>query len=378
MLRRKQRDTALLDDIDLTLLRGVEQGLSWRALLASCACDAEETQLRVLRLIHTAHLEGNLGEDSERSIARPAASRTSSPAPSRAPSSAQSAAPGTKTVPPSARAAHEALLRELAARRVSATLPPVRPSEPAANADRAGYYCVRPGGAASQASEPPPRASGIPRSASESEAVRRGTTTAPPGRYSLRGAEPQAATSSAPTASAHGGFSSPLAALIDEYARGQVRERSYALELSSALHEELSGNVQKAIAILHDLTAQLNDPRIRVERDRLQSLSAKATSGIYRSYALRAERAAKHKEAAESWCKVLEACPDDAEAALHAASCNMELGDLRRAGIYARRAAELAPDSVQAHRLLWRFFRKTGMEHSASREREILRKLSKG
>jgi tetratricopeptide (TPR) repeat protein len=194
----------------------------------------------------------------------------------------------------------------------------------------------------------------------------------------MRGSEPAGAASSAPPASAHAGFSSPLAALIDEFSRGQERERACALGLSAALHEELSGNVQKAIAILQDLTVQLNDPRIRVERDRLQSLTAKATSGVYRSHALKAERAAKHKEAAESWRKVLEACPDDAEAALHAASCSMELGDLKRAGTYARRAAELAPESVAAHRLLWRFFRKTGMEHSATREREILRKLSKG
>jgi tetratricopeptide (TPR) repeat protein len=194
----------------------------------------------------------------------------------------------------------------------------------------------------------------------------------------MRGSEPAHAASSAPPASAHAGFSSPLAALIDEFSRGQERERACALRLSAALHEELSGNVQQAIAILHDLTAHMNDPRIRAERDRLQSLTAKATSGIYRSHALKAERASRHKEAAESWGKVLEACPDDAEAALHAASCSMELGDLKRAGTYARKAAELAPESVAAHRLLWRFFRKAGMEHSAIREREILRKLSKG
>jgi hypothetical protein len=427
MLRRKQRDTALLDDIDLTLLRGVEQGLTWRALLASCTCEADETQLRILRLIHTGHLEGNLGEDSERISAgssaatgsaapisarartrtlRPSAQSSarrastarsasappaqggaagastapSAPAPGFAPPAtgalrppAQSIAPGAKTVPPSARSAHEALLRELAARRVSASLPPVRPSEPAANTESApGYYCVRPGGAAAGPSD-----SSTP-SAPDLEQVRRGITSAPPGRYSVHGSEPAHAASSAPPASAHAGFSSPLAALIDEFSRGQEWERACARRLSAALHEELSGNVQQAIAILHDLTAHVNDLRIRAERDRLQSLTAKATSGIYRSHALKAERASRHKEAAESWGKVLEACPDDAEAALHAASCSMELGDLKRAGTYARKAAELAPESVAAHRLLWRFFRKAGMEHSAIREREILRKLSKG
>lgn len=439
MLRRKQTDIALLDDVDRTLLSGVEQGLTWRALLASCRCDEEETQLRILRLIHTGHLEGKLGEDSERVAARaeapvsereqhtvrppardqntvrPSAARAT-PAPSSsgsrpaprassgsgapttpstapgtgaartvpAPASAQSTAPGAKTVPPNARAAHEALLRELATRRVTTTVPPVRPSEPAAKtASAPGYYCVRPedGGPAGTDSGRP--------IAPELEQVRRGTTefpsradprvsSAPPGRYSLRGEQPTSVASSAPPAGAQVGFESPLAALIDEFSRGQERERQCARLLGAALHEELSGNVQRAIEILHELTVQLNDARIRAERDRLQALTAKASSGIYRAHALKAERAAKHKEAAESWRKVLEACPDDAEAALHVASCSMELGDLKRAGTYARRAAELAPESVAAHRLLWRFFRKTGMEHNANREREILRKLSKG
>ncbi len=439
MLRRKQNDTALLDDVDQTLLRGVEQGLTWRALLASCPCDAEETQLRILRLIHTGHLEGKLGEDSERNTVRPSRENRPSPSgsssraeprastatrPAPAPSSAQSTAPGArstramrapssptvagaasgpaapiagaasgparprtmpgaKTVPPSARAAHEALLRELATRRTSASLPPVRLSEPAGNAERApGYYCVRPEGAAAESeqgrSSPPELESvGVPL-ARESARFDRGTTSAPPGRYSMRGMEHAGASSSAPPAGANTVFASPLAALIDEFSRGEERERACARRLGAALHEELSGNVQQAIAILNELTLHLSDPRIRAERDRLQALTAKATSGVYRAHALKAERAAKHKEAAESWRKVLEACPEDAEAALHAASCSMELGDLKRAGTYARRAAELAPESVAAHRLLWRFFRKTGMEHNANREREILRKLSKG
>jgi tetratricopeptide (TPR) repeat protein len=133
--------------------------------------------------------------------------------------------------------------------------------------------------------------------------------------------------------------------------------------------------VQQAIASLQAVMGQITDPRVRVERDRLQARSLKATSGVYRARALTEERACKHKEAAESWTKVLEATPDDAEAALHAASCWMESGDIRQAGVFARRAVELAPKSVTAHRLLLRFFRKTGMELNANREREILKQL---
>ncbi|HEX6243366.1 MAG TPA: hypothetical protein VFZ61_20775, partial [Polyangiales bacterium] len=64
-------------------------------------------------------------------------------------------------------------------------------------------------------------------------------------------------------------------------------------------------------------------------------------------------------------------------AAIHAATCFMEIGEVKQAGQYARRAVELDPQSVQAHRLMFRFFRKTGMELNANREREILKKLAK-
>jgi tetratricopeptide (TPR) repeat protein len=184
--------------------------------------------------------------------------------------------------------------------------------------------------------------------------------------------------SSAAPGPSDGGFASPLAALIHEFSGGEERERWCATRLRAALHEELSGNVQQAIIILQAVMVHVSDPRIRGERDRLQSRSLKARSGVYRSQALIAERSDRHKEAVESWRKVLEAFPDDAEATLHAAKCSMEMGDLKQAGVHARRAVELAPDSVAAHKLLLRFFRKTGMEHNEKREREILRRLAKG
>jgi tetratricopeptide (TPR) repeat protein len=222
-----------------------------------------------------------------------------------------------------------------------------------------GYYSIR--GSMPPASEP-----------------ERGLlSSAPPGRYSMGVDDLSRRSSSAPPSASEPRFDSPLAALIHELSNGQERERWCAGRLRTALHEELSGNVQEAIDILQGVLLQVNDERIRAEHDRLQTRSLKATSGFYRSQALRAESADRPKEAAESWRKVLEAFPDDAEATLHAAKCSLEAGDLKRASVHARRAAELAPDSVAAHKILLRFFRKTGMEHNANREREILRRLAR-
>jgi hypothetical protein len=272
----------------------------------------------------------------------------------------ESTPPG-KTVPPSARAARDALLRELATRRSVTSHPPARISEPAPESPRdatPGYYSMR--GSAPPASEP----------------NRKAITSAPPGRYSMGSDALSRASSSAPPSAGDGGFDSPMAALIHEFSGGQERERWCAGRLRAALHEELSGNVQEAINILQAVLVQVNDARIRAERDRLKERSLKATSGFYRSRALIAEKADRHKEAVESWRKVLEAFPDDAEATLHAAKCSLEMGDLKQASVHARRAAKLAPDSVAAHKILLRFFRKAGMEHNANREREILRRLS--
>jgi hypothetical protein len=398
MLRRKQADTALLDEIDRALLAAVEAGLSFRMLLQSASCDAEEAQLRILRLIHTGHLEGELGDASERpatrtpsgkpplsakpatrvherasaapSHAAPSATRPSTPS-----SPAEASDPG-KTVPPRALAARDALLRELATRRASTSYPPVRASEPAApiaTGPLPGYYSVRPGGPPSErvAGSRPPAAELEP---GPSVII----SSAPPGRYSVRADGQSGASNSAPPGRSEGGFDSPLAALIYEFSGGEELERWCAARLRAALHEELSGNVQQAISILQTVMAHVSDPRIRGERDRLQARSLKATSGVYRSQALLAERADKHKEAVESWRKVLAAFPNDAEATLHAAQCSMQMGDLKQASVHARRAVELAPDSVAAHKLLLRFFRKTGMERNAAREREILRRLAKG
>jgi hypothetical protein len=409
MLRRRSGATSALDEVDQQLLRGVEAGLRWSALLQSARCDADEAALRVLRLIKQGHLEGTPG-DAEASeppesihtaatqpppaarfghaptarLSRsgttptPAAPERATPstpgvrAEPRASGATPTSVPPGRTVPPGALAAREALLRELATRRSGASFPPVRPSDPASGQGGSltpGYYNFRPSQPSGSSSAPP---SGSDRPI---DPRREPVSSPPPGRYSVSGDRVGGSSSAPPGA---GSVDSPLAALIQELAGGADLQRWCAARLREALEQDISGQVEQALATLQTVLTQLSDPRIRVERDRLQAKSLRAASGVYRARALRAESASRHEEAAESWRKVLEACPDDAEAALHAAMCCMEAGDIRQAGVHARRAVELVPNSVSAHKLLLRFFRKTGMERNADREREILKKLAKG
>jgi hypothetical protein len=348
MLRRKPGATATLDSVDRQLLKGVDAGLPWRSLLTCASCEPAEAELRLLRLLREGQLEGTLGE---------------APRPYAAPVAA------TSSAPPGALAARDALLRELT-RRSGTSYPPVSSAPPGASVPPArpsgtSYSPVsstRPG-----ASAPPARPSAVP------------SVSQRPGYYSMKPSDGEAtcATRSGTPGSLRPTFDSPLAGLIDEFARGNAAQVWAAARLRQALEEELAGNVQEAIGILQLVMVQVSDPRLRVERDRLKAGRFRASSGVYRAQARDAERSMKHAQAAENWSKVLEACPDDAEAALHAAHCCIEIGELRQAGIYARRAVELAPQSVTAHKVLLRFYRKTGMEQSANREREILRKLDK-
>ena len=211
--------------------------------------------------------------------------------------------------------------------------------------------------------------------------------TLPPSRSSASFApvqvDPYGSSSSLPPAQRppsdgqYAGVDSPLLGLIRELGGGPGMQRWTAARLREALNEELSGNYPHAVSILQVVMAQVEDPRIRAERDRLQSKVLQASSGVFRKQAIEAERGLRHNEAAEAWRKVLEATPNDGDAALHAAMCYMEAGNLKQAGALARRAVELAPDSVNAHRILYKFFRKTGMEASAKREHDILTKLRK-
>jgi tetratricopeptide (TPR) repeat protein len=199
----------------------------------------------------------------------------------------------------------------------------------------------------------------------------------PPSASDPYGSSIPPAASRPPSDPARGSVDSSLMRLIQELAGGPGMQRWTAARLREALHEELAGNFTQAVAIINVVMAQIEDPRIRSERDRIQGKVLQAASGVYRKQAIDAERGLRHHEAADAWRKVLEAQPNDADAALHAAMCSMEAGNLKQAGALARRAVELAPNSINAHRLLYRFFRKTGMEASAKRESEILAKLRK-
>jgi hypothetical protein len=399
MLRRQPKDAALLDAVDLQLLEGVDRGLSWSALIQSSRSDPDEAALRIMRLIQQGHLEGSPGEDSapptvhtaltappparatfsRSAVTRPVQAPASTPSnsvapPAQPPAVSTPVSPSGRPVPPSAHAAREALLRELATRRSGGSIPPVSPSSrpggslrPPPGHSSSGFYSVRPEHARGSSSAPP----------GEQVSGGAGFSTSPPGRYSVQPEDRASAAGSDPLHNPAHSFDTPLSELIEEFARGSEPQRWCAARLHEAQHHEAMGEDQLAIGALQLAMAQNSDPRIRAERDRLQARSLKAASGVYRARAITEERQTKYKEAAASWGKVLEACPDDVEAAIHAASCCMEIGEIKQAGQHARRAVELAPENVAAHRLLLRFFRKAGMELNANREREILRKLAK-
>lgn len=369
MLRRKPGAPRPVDEVDQELVEGVEAELPWQVLIRSASCSEEEAEQRILRLIRMEFLEGLPGVDtsSSRSNLQPVTVRSSfvpkpmpigvpaSSPPTRPSVSAPVARPGL-TVPP---------------RGVTPTEPPrnlaPRPSQPVPTSGPkpipTGEALLRQlramrGGL----SQPPAEAlgrSGPPPRPTTSMLPARSSTNAPPGQ------------------SGRFVVDSPLGALIEEYSQGTGMHRWASARLREALEEELAGNFLQALAALQVVLAQIEDPRLRTERTRLQEKSMRATSGVYRSRAMEAERGNRHLEAAEQWRKVLEAFPADAEAALHAAKCYMEAGELKQAAHFARNATLLAPDNISAHKLLLRFFKKTGMEASAQRQREILDKLRK-
>jgi hypothetical protein len=279
------------------------------------------------------------------------------------------------SAPPAAGAlsARESLLRELV-RRSGVSFSPVdgnaaRGSSvpPSADGSLRGYH--KP---ATVSSTPPATISSTP-PAARSEPAPSDSFPTPVG-YPSEAPSSGSASSSGYSRPVH---MSPLVALIDEFSHGEGMQRWAAARLREVLHEENAGNYLQAVSVLQMVMAQLEDLRVRTERDRIQTRMLQSSSGIHRSRALEAENNLRHREAAEHWRKVLDAFPNDADAALHAAMCMMEAGDLKQAGALAKRAVELAPNSVSAHKILLRFFKKAGMEMSAKRETEILQKLRK-
>ncbi|HEX6239300.1 MAG TPA: hypothetical protein VFZ61_00345, partial [Polyangiales bacterium] len=328
MLRRLAKDSALLDAVDHQILAGVERGLTWRALVQSCPCDADETAMRIMRLIQQSYLEGRPGEDSApppnrapaatppppktgfSQVTRPVPSIATAPTvvpPRPAPSTPTSTSvpPGARSsLPPGAAAAREALLRELATRRSGASYPPInssiRPTAPQstpAGQQSSGYYSMRP--AEGSASSVPPGAS----QRSPSTPTNAASSSLPPGRYSM-----QSEDRSEPIFDGEDTAGLRLAGLVDELMRGNELQRWCAARLHEAATHERAGELQQAINALQLAMSQNSDPRIRQERDRIQTGNQRAASGVFRARAITEERANKHKEAADNWRRVLEAC----------------------------------------------------------------------
>jgi hypothetical protein len=413
VLRRKPGAPTPTDPIDLELLEAIDEGVSWRGLLRSASCPPDEAEGRLMRLLMTGVLEGEPGEAAAPRPAPPLPSQRPSTVPSPRPVTSSSAPPagalpptGTPSpasAPPAtgAHAAGESLLRELMRRTTGSAFTPVsveamrrssvppsaRPGDPGASGVNARVSTMPPAPASAPPASTDARVSSAPaeparRPASTPPAATRVSESAPraqsitPDPYSTSSSLPPVA-SSRPSSPGALSVSSALLPLIEEFSHGEGIHRWAAARLREALLEELAGNVTQAIAILQVVMAQIEEPRLRAERDRLQQQLKAANSGVHRSRALDLERSSRPREAVEAWRKVLDANPQDTEAALHAALCALEAGDLKQAGLFAKRAVELAPNNINAHKILHRFFRKSGMERSAKREEEIIQKLKK-
>ncbi len=364
VLRRCPGSPAPTDPIDQELIEGVEMDFPWHVLIRSACCEPEEAEQRLHRLLSMGCLEGTTGD------MRPASKTRLQPvqipvAGEIGPAPTGKSVMHARTPAPSS----EQLLRDLRTLRGGHSMPPVEVTR-------------RPPPGVSVAQSQAPRAS--------SSAPGWSVSAPPAPSFTPSSAPPMRSTGSTPTGYSTpaasmppGGVGScdvdsPLELLIVEFSQGLGMQRWTAARLREALEEELAGNFIQAIAIIQLVLARVDDPRIRAARQRLQDKSQRATSGVYRSRALESEKANQHAEAAEHWRKVLEATPTDAEAALHTARNFFEAGDLKQAAHFARRATQLAPNNIKAHKLLLRFFQKTGMDASAQREREILAKLGRG
>jgi tetratricopeptide (TPR) repeat protein len=115
---------------------------------------------------------------------------------------------------------------------------------------------------------------------------------------------------------------------------------------------------------------------LRRAHRRLYGQLAASLADTYRKQARYEEEQERWAEAALSWSRVVEGCPEDAHAARCAARALLLAGgDLKRAKNYAHRAVELQPDDPLAHRVLGRIFLKADMRLNARRELEAAAKL---
>jgi tetratricopeptide (TPR) repeat protein len=174
-------------------------------------------------------------------------------------------------------------------------------------------------------------------------------------------------------------YESPLENLASEFASSSdANARWSAGALREVYNLEKRGEVSSALALMQVVVSRFGDPRVREQRDRLQDIIKKASSSGHREKAVAAQNSKNYAQAAEHWRNVSDVERNDGKAALEAAVCYMHAKEMKLAGQYAKRAVELAPQSVLARRVLLRFYEQMGMELNANRERQALEKLSKG
>ena len=164
-------------------------------------------------------------------------------------------------------------------------------------------------------------------------------------------------------------------ALVAELECGGGLHQWAAARLREARAHERGADLRSALNTLQLALARFPDQRLREQRDRVREQLARGNIDTHRQRAVQAEQAQQPREAMEAWHKVLEGNPGDLEAALRAALSAFQARDIKRAGQFAKRAVELAPNDARAHHALLRFYELMGMETSAARERELLKRL---
>jgi curved DNA-binding protein CbpA len=110
---------------------------------------------------------------------------------------------------------------------------------------------------------------------------------------------------------------------------------------------------------------------LKLELDRVSQELASQLAERYREQANYEERHRKWTAAALSWRKVVEGCPEDVEAMVHAARALLEAkGDMHEAQRLASLACEAQPHHMQARVVLGRVYLAAGLRLNAKRELE--------
>lgn len=114
-----------------------------------------------------------------------------------------------------------------------------------------------------------------------------------------------------------------------------------------------------------------SNPDIAAEYKRLRALVSDKLVGDYIMQAKYEERFRMWDAAADSWAKVADAKPHDAQAHRRVAMVLLEgKGDMRRAQKFAKRAVEIKPDDLSCRVTLGQVFAEMGLKRNAQREFE--------